>query len=181
VSVAASPAEKAAARPGDAIVARADVVMDRAFTVDRPAEAVWPWLVQLGKGRAGWYLPGRVERFLPRSRRALRSVEEAWLGLRLGDVIPDYGGRDATFEVAEIRPPACLVYRSRRGKTNVSWSISLDAVPGNPAGRTRVCLRLRLGPVRHTFLARTAGELLDVVTISAMAAGLRERLATPPP
>jgi hypothetical protein len=175
VSVAASAAEKAIARPGDAIVARPDVVMDRAFTVDAPAEAVWPWLAQLGKRRAGWYLPGRVERFLPRSRRALRSLNPEWVGLRAGDVVPDYGGRDATFEVAEISPPVSLVYRSRRGKTNITWSIGLEPV----SGRTRVFLRLRMGPVRHTLLARTAGELLDVVTISGMAAGLRERLATP--
>src|ERR1700722_5204720 len=49
--------EKRAARPGDALVAPADVVMDRAFTVPGPVEQVWPWLVQLGKRRAGWYLP----------------------------------------------------------------------------------------------------------------------------
>jgi hypothetical protein len=31
------------------------------------------------------------------------------------------------------------------------------------------------------IVARTAGGLLDVLTVTAMAAGLRERLATPPP
>ncbi len=89
-------------------MARADVVMDRAFTVDGPVEAVCRGWVQLGKRRAGWYLPGRVERLLPRSRRAWRSVNPAWLSLRAGDRVPDYGGRDATFEVAEIRPPVSL-------------------------------------------------------------------------
>lgn len=38
-------------------------------------------------------------------------------------------------------------------------------------------LRLRMAPVRHTLLARTAGELLDLVTVAGMSAGLRERLA----
>ena len=37
-------------------------------------------------------------------------------------------------------------------------------------------LRLRMGPVRHTRLARTAGELRDVLTVTGMAAGLCERL-----
>jgi hypothetical protein len=40
-----------------------------------------------------------------------------------------------------------------------------------------VFLRLRMGPVRHTLLARIAGELLDVLTVTGMAAGLRKRLA----
>jgi hypothetical protein len=49
-SVRASDSEKAASA-GDALVAPADVVMDRAFTVDAPIEGVWPWL-QLGIGMA---------------------------------------------------------------------------------------------------------------------------------
>ena len=174
-SVAASPAERAAPRPGDQIVAPADVVMDRAFTVAAPPAAVWPWLAQLGKGRAGWYLPRRLERFLPRARRGARRLRQDWVNLRVGDVVPDYGGRDETFEVAELTPPVSLVYRSRRGRTLVTWSITLEAA--GEADRTRVFLRLRMGPVRHQVLARTAGELLDLLTIAGMASGLRERLA----
>jgi hypothetical protein len=39
-----------------------------------------------------------------------------------------------------------------------------------------VFLRLRMAPVRHKRLARTAGELIDVLTVAGMAAGLAERL-----
>jgi hypothetical protein len=177
-SVAATEAEKQAGRPGDSLVHPADVVMDRAFTAPAPPEQVWPWLVQLGKQRAGWYLPARAERFLPRSRRAARAVNPAWLGLQPGDVIPDYGGRHETFEVAAITAARSLVYRSRRGHTDVTWSLSLEPAAGDPA-HTRVFLRLRMAPVRHRWLARTAGELLDLLTVAGMAAGLKERLAGP--
>ena len=190
-SVAATEAEKRVQRPGDELVDPADVVMDRAFTVPGPPAQVWPWLVQLGKQRAGWYLPGRAERFLPRSRRAARTVNPAWLGLRPGDVIPDYGGRHETFEVAAISAPSSLVYRSRRGHTDLTWSLTLEPAPGppgvldppgapEPPSRTRVFLRLRMAPVRHQRLGRTAGELVDLLTVAGMAAGLRERLAAEP-
>ena len=53
MSVAASPAEKAAAHPGGRDRARVGVVMDRAFTVDGLVEAVRRGWVQLGKRRAG--------------------------------------------------------------------------------------------------------------------------------
>jgi Polyketide cyclase / dehydrase and lipid transport len=177
VSVAATPAERRGPLAGDQFVTGADVVMDRAFTVPAAPEAVWPWLAQLGKQRAGWYLPRAVERMLPPSRRGARSIEQRWQRLGVGDVIPDYGGRHETFTVAEIDPPRTLVYLSQRGHTMVSWSITLH--PGPPAAggqRTRVRLRLRMAPVRHQRLARTAGELLDLLTIAGMAAGLRERL-----
>ena len=171
-SVAADGAERRAARPGDDLLDPADVVMDRAFTVAAAPAAVWPWLVQLGKQRGGWYLPAAVERFLPPGRRAARDIRPAWQRLAVGDVIPDYGGRDETFEVAAIEPGSALVYRSVRGRMNVTWSITLQPVPTG----TRVHLRLRLGPVRRQWLARTAGELIDALTIAGMAAGLKERL-----
>jgi hypothetical protein len=177
--VGATEAERRAARPGDDLVDPADVVMDRAFTVDAPPEAVWPWLVQLGKARAGWYLPRPVERCLPPARRAARSLNPAWLGLAEGDVIPDYGGRHETFTVARIAPPTAVVYRSRRGHTSLTWSLSLQSAGGVP-GRTRVFLRLRMAPVRHRRLARTAGELIDLLTVAGMAAGLAERLRDQP-
>ena len=147
--------------------------MDRAFTVAGKPEEVWPWLVQLGKRRAGWYLPrpGRA----PGSRGpAGRSADRPrWQGLSVGDVIPDYGGRDETFTVAEIEPAHHIVYTSRRGRTDLSWAIALAPYD---EGRTRVQLRLRLHPVRRRWLADSVGGFFDVLTIAGMAAGLRERL-----
>ncbi len=172
-SVTVTRAERAQPRPGDELV-DAKVVMDRGFTVPGAPERVWPWLAQLGKGRAGWYLPRSIERFIPPSHRAARAVEPRWQQLSVGDVVPDYGGAAATFEVAEIAPAHTLVYRSQRGRMHISWAITLQPIAG-PAPRTRVLLRLRLAPVRRPWLARV-GELIDVITIAGLAAGLHERL-----
>jgi hypothetical protein len=168
-----SAAERAMALPGDDLLPVADVVMDRACTLPAPPELVWPWLVQLGKARAGWYLPRRIEYLIPPSRRALRRIEQRWQALAVGDVIPDWGGRRANFQVALLDPGRALVYWSTRGRTNLSWAIVLSAEPG---GSTRLRFRLRLAPVRHRLLAELAGGLLDRLTIMGLAAGLRERL-----
>lgn len=173
---AATEDERREPRAGDDLVAPADVVMDRAFTVPGDPASVWPWIVQLGKWRAGWYLPARFDPVLPRRGRAAVRIVDRWQHLAVGDVIPDYGGRDETFTVAEIEPPTTLVYTSRRGRTDLSWSITLRAV-----GRdTRVLLRLRLGPVRRVWLAESVGAWFDALTIAGMAAGLRERLGQSP-
>ncbi len=166
--------ETSAAMPGDDVVPRADVVMDRAFTVPGTPAEVWPWVAQLGKGRAGWYFSRRVERLIPRGRRALRRVEARWQELGPGDVIPDYGGPHETFEVVTAEPPTTLVYRSTRGRMNVSWAIALAEAP---EASTRIRLRLRLAPVRRRWLATTAGELVDMVTIAGLRAGLHERMS----
>ena len=168
----ATAAERLAPLPGDDLVA-ADVVMDRGFDLLAPPDEVWPWLVQLGKRRAGWYLPGSVERLVPPSRRALRRIEPRWLDHEVGDVIPDWGGSDATFTLAAIEEQRTLLYTSRRGRTDLTWCLHLS--PTGTAG-TRVHLRLRLGPVRRRRLASTLGGAFDALTIIGLAAGLRERV-----
>jgi hypothetical protein len=176
-SVAASAADVARPLPGDDLVPDADVVMDRAFDLGAAPAEVWPWFVQLGKRRAGWYLPRSVERLVPPSRRGLRHLEPALLAeARVGHVIPDWGGRNATFEIAILQPPHALVHTTRRGNTDGSWAIVLTPYDADSRG-TRVQLRLRLSPVRRTWLAHTFGEAIDAATIAGLAAGLRERMS----
>ncbi len=133
--------EVAVTLPGDGIVPDAEVVMDRAFDLPAGPAAVWPWFAQLGKGRAGWYLPRWAEVAVPRGRRALRRIDADLQHLEPGDVIDDWGGRDATFEIVVHDPPRVLVHRSTRGDIRISWAILLSPVGSD---RTRVHLRLRL-------------------------------------
>lgn len=174
----------------------ADPVMDRHLHLAAPPHVVWPWIEQLGKERAGWYLPRAVERMLPRGGRATRRVEQRWLGLRPGDVIPDWGPGRPTFEVLEVEAPHHLVYWSerprppRRGRERApmrcTWAIALSPeggpAEGGPADRvdpsgTHVHLRLRLelgkpaGPV-----ATYGGGAFDWLTVTLMGRGLAERL-----
>jgi hypothetical protein len=51
----ATSAETKAALPGDELVPHPKGVSTRAVTIDAPPEAVWPWIVQVGMKRAGWY------------------------------------------------------------------------------------------------------------------------------
>jgi hypothetical protein len=51
----ATAAEVAGSMPGDELVLHAPFRATRAITIDAPPQAVWPWLVQVGALRAGWY------------------------------------------------------------------------------------------------------------------------------
>ncbi|MEP6816245.1 MAG: hypothetical protein ABI873_11915 [Marmoricola sp.] len=165
-------AEVADGLPGDELVP-ADVVMDRAFTLDAVPAEVWPWLVQVGKGRAGWYFPRSVERLIPAGRRGAWRIVPELQAHEVGQTIADWGGRDATLTVAEVRPPSTLVYRSQRGRTSFSWALVLTPLG---ADRTRVHSRVRMGPIRHTRLAEYGGGSFDLLTILGLASGLQERL-----
>jgi hypothetical protein len=160
--------------PGDDLVPDAQVTMDRVVDLPAPPETVWPWLVQLGRNRAGWYAPRWVERFLPRGGRGLRHIDPRLQHLAPGDVVDDWGGRDATFTIVTHQPPTALVHWSQRRNVRISWAILVQ-----PRGATssRMHLRFRIAGVRRLWLVTTFGEALDALTVAALAAGLRERIS----
>jgi len=51
----ATAAEVAGSMPGDELFPHAQFRATRAITIAAPPRAVWPWLVQVGALRAGWY------------------------------------------------------------------------------------------------------------------------------
>jgi hypothetical protein len=176
LGVRATAEEIGARLPGDDLVPEAQVTMDRAFDLPAPPAVVWPWFAQLGKNRAGWYFPASMERVIPRPRRGLRRIEPGLQHLVPGDVIDDWGGRDATFTVEAHEPPTTLVHSSRRGALRISWAIVLTPADDG----SRVHLRFRIAGVRRVWLVRTGGELADLLTVAGLAAGLRERVAHVP-
>jgi hypothetical protein len=151
----------------------AHVTMDRAYTIDVPPADVWPWLVQIGKHRAGWYFPRWIERLIPAGRRGARRLDPRFDGLEVGQTIADWGGRGATLTVTEVSEPARIVFASRRGHLDVGWTLELSDLGGRTGFRSVV----RVGPVRHRWLAEYGGGLFDWFTIWGLVAGLRERLA----
>ena len=159
--VAPTARERARPLPGDDLLPDA-VQMDRAFTLPAPPDQVWPWLVQLGKDRGGWYLPRSVERYLPPARRAVRRVVPELQHLAVGDTIPDWGGREATLTLVAQDRHRYLLHASRRGSVSFTWTLVLAR-----EGRadTRVQSRVRLGPVKYEWLAeRVGGALRERVT-----------------
>ncbi len=163
--------------PGDELIPDAQVVMDHRARLLAPPEAVWPWLLQLGKGRAGWYLSRRLERFIPPRNRSLRVIEPAYQRVSVGDRVPDYGP-DGWFQARVVDPPHALVWCSQRGRgLRLTWALVLEPV-GSDDSELKIRLRInrRLGR-RASVLVERSAELFDGVTISILIAGLRERLA----
>lgn len=161
---------------GDGIVPDANMIFDRRRDIAAPADSIWPWLVQLGKRRAGWYAPRSVERLIPPQRRALRIIEERYQHLEVGDTIPDYGGRQAQLELVELDFPRALIYRDERRGAQFSWAITLKP---KATDLTTVHLRFR-GRIASTGVLRrailTGGEFFDGITGEIMLRGLQERV-----
>ena len=163
------------ALPGDALIADAPLSWDREAILAASPAQVWPWLLQLGKGRGGWYLPARVERGLPPSRRALRHIDPAFVTVAVGDRVPDYGP-GGWFEARTVDPERALVWWTRRGRDlEFSWALVCEPVATGTRLRVRIRMNRRLGG-RTRPLLEGGGELVDRAFIAIMLAGLRERV-----
>jgi hypothetical protein len=67
--------------PGDDVIPHPMAEWTRGVTVHAAPERIWPWLVQMGYGRAGWYTPAWVDRVLDRLARG-RQYADTGLGDR---------------------------------------------------------------------------------------------------
>jgi hypothetical protein len=84
-------------------------VSTRAITIDAPPEGVWPWLVQMGSGRAGFYTHEWVERLLfitYADGHSSTRIHPEWQELEVGDRIPY--SRLNTVPVQLVDPPRAL-------------------------------------------------------------------------
>lgn len=108
--------------PGDNVASDAVMIYDQSRLVHAPPADVWPWVLQVGKGRGGWYTPASWEKFLPQSWHATRAVNPIWQNLKPGDRVDDYGfSADDYFIVSEVQPERALVYKSDRYGAFFSW------------------------------------------------------------
>ena len=113
----ATPAETERTLPGDARVPWPQLAVTRAVTIAAPPGAVWPWLVQIGTGRGGWYSYDWLDNGgHPSADRVLAE----WQGLRVGDRVPMTPGGGAAMPVFLLDPPRTLGLGG-------SWDATTDA------------------------------------------------------
>jgi hypothetical protein len=99
-------AESTRALPGDELIAEPKAESTDAITIEAPPEKVFPWLVQMGGGRAGWYSYDRLDNDgVPSAREIVPALQP----LRPGDVLPFFAGSDDGFVVDRIEAPHTLV------------------------------------------------------------------------
>jgi hypothetical protein len=186
----ATPRERRRRMPGDDLVPGAQVSITRAATLPAGPAEVWPWLVQMGWGRAGWYTPRWVDRLLfPANGPSARSIRPELQGLAVGDLVPD-GPPEAecAFEVVALEPRHHLVLRStthlpltwrRRGLAGVDWTWAFELFPVAGGRRTRLVFRWRsrTWPRWLTAGAHLVVVPADWVMSRGMLRGLSARVA----
>ena len=164
----ATPEELARRLPGDDLVPKPLFDATRAITIDAAPEQVWPWLVQAGVTRAGWYSYDLLDNLGHHS--AQRIIPELQ-HLAPGDIVPMSPDGKQGIAVHSLAAPSSMVWSSP-GETSWTWQLDTRS-DGATRLITRIRSRMRLDPRSIAFYAVV--ELADIWMIRKMLLTLRER------
>jgi hypothetical protein len=112
--------------PGEDLIADPFIKLTYSIVIDGEPADIWPWLVQVGYHRAGWYIDkwwDRVEQdyfwplLVPAKDRGswqppANSILPEYQGLKVGDTIPDGPSGSAFYEVVGLERDHYLVLRA---------------------------------------------------------------------
>jgi hypothetical protein len=163
--------------PGDDLVSHATVTATRAVTVRAAVADVWPWIVQLGQGRAGFYSYDFLENLVGCDIHSADRIVPEWQSIDEGDELklhPEVG-----LVVAVVEPGRALVLRGGVpiGKMPAPYDFTWAfVVHEQPDGATRLVVRERYGYSRWWagFIVEPA-ELISFVMSQRMLRGIKAR------
>jgi hypothetical protein len=110
-------AEVLMALPGDPAGRDPSLEIQHAVTIDAPPSAVWPWLIQLGQDRAGFYSYDWLERAFGADVHNVFELRPEWQSRRVGEIVPatqrgylgGIFGDELGWTVAQLEPQRALV------------------------------------------------------------------------
>lgn len=164
----ATPDEVHRPLAGDDLVERPTFNATRAITIGAPPAEVWPWLVQVGVTRAGWYSYDLLDNL---GRKSSRRILPEFQDLSPGGIIPMSPDGKQGMNVLSMEPPHTMVWGTPGDTT---WAWQLDAVGD---GSTRLLARVR---AHYQWLSPSIAfsalvEFGDIWMMRKMLMGVRDR------
>lgn len=173
----ATDAEVAQVLPGDEIVPQPRAGWTHAVTVQTPPGRVWPWIVQIGCRRAGWYSYDLLDNGGQPSAERILSEHQT---LAVGDHISMVPKGDFPIPVAAIEPGRALVLggelpASPKDPMATTWAF---VILPHEEGATRLISRWRASWRPGLFSDLAWGILVEAIGFvmdCKMLLGIRRR------
>jgi len=168
----ATDTEAAMALPGDELLEDPDVVTTRAVGIEVPPSSVWPWIVQMGPGRAGAYTYDWIENLAGLDMHSADEILPEYQDVGVGDGWR-LGMKGPRLEVARLDRESALVLRSDDG----NWVWAFVLIPDGPGTRLLSRNRIRQpgAPATTRALTTYLMEPGSLVMERKMLLGIKER------
>jgi len=162
--VRATTAEWAKTLAGDDLIPKPIGAVNHAITIHRSPHEVWPWLVQMGSGRAGWYAYDFIDNG---GHRSAERILPEYQNISVGSVLPALPGATDVFIVAQCEPERSLVlsWRLPNGRYQTTWAFVLEQPQPD---QTRLIVRGRIASGYRPYglpqwLALSTGRLAHFI------------------
>ncbi len=157
--------EVARAMDGDAIVRDPTFNATRAVSIDARPEDVWPWIVQIGYRRAGFYSYDRLDNAkIPSAERILPQYQS----LKVGDPVPMGQGLNARVTSLVQNEVMTMVFSSHSATWSWTWKLEREG-----PNRTRLVTRLRINEYRVG--PRLMLDAVEIVMMRKCLLGIKRR------
>jgi hypothetical protein len=179
LQVRATPGERAMTLAGDELIPHPLGSVNHAITIRRPARDVWPWLAQMGSGRAGWYAYDFIDNG---GHPSAECILPEYQNIGVGSIFAALPGATDVFVVVQCEPERSLVlaWRLPGGRYQTTWAFVLEQPQ---PGQTRLIVRGRIAPGYRPYglpqwLAIPTGALAHFIMQRKQLLGIARRAGT---
>jgi hypothetical protein len=165
----ATDAEIKKSMPGDDIVREPSFNATRAVTIHAPAENIYPWIVQMGVTRAGWYSYDLLDNL---GRPSAETILTEHQTRQVGDVVPMSPDGKQGMRVKDFRKDHWMLWWDNKGDSSWVWEIQPDGeIHSRLVTRVRVKYRLLSLAIAFNLLV----EFFDIIMMRKCMLGIKRR------
>ena len=152
---------------GDDLIDQPMFSATRSISIDAAPANVFPWLRQIGFGRAGWYSYDLIDNL---GRRSATTIVAEWQDVEEGDAVP---GGPIEFIATAVVPNEAFCLLVDRPRVKFSLAFELTDEPGGTRLVSRA--RARLDMPAGSLIAKALLEPGDGVMVRKQLLGIKQR------
>ena len=155
--------------PGDDIVGKPSFNATRTVSIKAPAENIYPWIVQMGVGRAGWYSYDLLDNL---GRPSAEVILPAHQNLQVGDVVPMSPDGKQGLWVKDCKDNEWMLWWDKKGDSTWAWGIYSE---GEAYCRLVTRLRVKYRWLSPAILFNLIIEFFDIWMMIKCMKGIKRR------
>jgi hypothetical protein len=155
--------------PGDEIVFRPTFNDTRAVTIFATAENIYPWIIQMGVTRAGWYSYDLLDNLARHSAEVILPEHQ---NIKTGDVVPLSPDGKQGMIVKYFRKNEWILWWDNKGDSTWAWGIYPE---GESSFRLITRVRVKYRYFSPAILFNILIEFFDIWMMRKCMLGIKKR------